>query len=190
MFWRPKNLLVVSIVRVIAASRCELCGGSSPVCELIELRTLRREVNAAVRDGDNWSIALRRSSPSHESRKTRGVYEIHTFPFCRPVIVLKLKLLNFTILLRFLFWGSSIRVVWHVLGRVLPQTNELYKMTIRLAERMAFENSNTPASSSSCFCFKDSSSLSSENTWFLHASSSHVAWLSSDRENWDWRSRR
>lgn len=120
IFWRPRNLPMVLIVRVIAASRRELRGGPSPVCELAELITLRREVNTAVRDDDNWPVALRRPSPNRESRKTRRIYEICTFPFCRPVIVLNLKLLSFTSLLRFLLWGSNIRVVWHVLGRILP----------------------------------------------------------------------
>lgn len=53
IFWRPMNLPMVSIVRVIAASRRELHRGSLPVCELTELRTLWREMNAAVRDGDD-----------------------------------------------------------------------------------------------------------------------------------------
>lgn len=177
---------MVSIVRVIAASRRELRGnGSSPVCELTELTILRREAKSAVRDGNDWPVALKCSSSSRESRKTRRIYEIHTFPFCRPVIILKLKLLSSTSLLRLLLWRSSVRVVWHVLGRVLPQTNEFCKMSVRLAAEMTSEDSNTPSSPSSCFLFKDSSSLSSESAWFLHASSSYEARLSSDTGKWD-----
>jgi hypothetical protein len=73
IFSRPRNLPMVSNVRVIAASRRELCSGvSSPVCELTELRILWREANAAVRDGDVWPVALKRSSPSRESKENEA----------------------------------------------------------------------------------------------------------------------
>jgi hypothetical protein len=57
-FWRPRKLTTVKSERVIAASRQKLSSALSPVCELTEPRMLRREVKAAVRDGDNWPSAL------------------------------------------------------------------------------------------------------------------------------------